>query len=44
MDIVRKKVTCWLKGLLDQSDQGLVLNEDGESKGNHEEIKCREGK
>jgi hypothetical protein len=30
---MRKKViTCWLKGLLDQSAQGLVLNEDGETR------------
>jgi hypothetical protein len=39
MDMVRKIVTaCWLKGLLDQSAQGLVLNEDG-GQGDYEEIK-----
>jgi hypothetical protein len=37
--MVRKKVTaCRLKGLLDQSAQGLVLSEDREQ-GDHEEIK-----
>jgi hypothetical protein len=39
MDMVREKVTiCWLKGLLDQSGQGLVINED-EEQGDYEEIK-----
>jgi len=31
MDMVKEKVTAWLlKGLLDKSAQGIVLNEDGE--------------
>jgi len=34
MDMMKeKKVTAWwLKGLLDQSAQGLVLNDDGEAR------------